>query len=208
MEKYYSLQKLSLISCLLFVLSAASCSKGGGGSPKPGTATPKKNDKNEHDTAEKREKQTPKTKLGTQSVILDMIFDTGSGGMVCDAQGVLPASMITTDGFVITGDSTVVDGITVTNQKTAVMYGADDATLSTVYGNLAYADVTVGDSHGNVTVKHLPFLLYYKAVNTHGVTQPAHDFDVLGVSSEYDIYYPNKSYITSPFVFFFLCFGF
>jgi hypothetical protein len=31
---------------------------------------------------------------------------------------------------------------------------------------------------------------------------PAHEFDVLGVSSEYDIYFPNQSYITSPFAYY------
>ncbi|HEX3384363.1 MAG TPA: hypothetical protein VHS53_04205, partial [Mucilaginibacter sp.] len=63
-------------------------------------------------------------------------------------------------------------------------------------------DVTVGDNNGNLTVKRLPFFIYYKAIDANNKMYPAHEFDVLGVSSEYDIYFPNQSYITSPFAYY------
>ena len=200
MKKTNPAQLLLLIPGLLIMLLAASCSKGG--KPATPTATPKKIGFYEVDSANVRELQTVISKIGSKAVSFDMIFDTGSGGLVVDAQGVLPASMISANGFVFSGDSTVVDGITLTNQTTVVQYGADAATLSKVYGNLAYADVTVGDNHGNITVKRLPFFIYYKAVNANDEVYPAHEFDVLGVSSEYDIYFPNQAYITSPLAYY------
>jgi len=142
------------------------------------------------------------SKIGTQSINYSFIFDTGSGGMVIDANGILPASMITDNGFNFTTDSTVVNGITITNQKSEVDYGDDANTTDKVYGNLAYAQVTVGDQNGNFIIKRLPFFLYYKAVDGKGVKFTAHDFDTFGVSQEYDISFPNSSYITSPFSYF------
>lgn len=145
------------------------------------------------------------SKVGTQTVSYGMVFDTGSGGMVLDAQGILPASMITTSGFVFTGDSTVVNGITITSQTSSVTYGSN-TDGATVYGNLAYAPVTIGDVNGNIVVKRLPFFLYYKAVNvggtTAGTTAVAHDFDVMGVAPIYDITFNNGVFITSPFTYF------
>ena len=138
------------------------------------------------------------SKIGTQTVNYDLIFDTGSGGMVIDANGIIPASMITATGFSFTGDSTIVNGITITSQTSVVQYGDDASTLTKVYGNLAYAPVTIGEPDGNVVVKRLPFFLYYKGVDAKGKVQVAHYFDVLGVSPEYDITFANNAYITSP----------
>ncbi|MDB5130473.1 MAG: hypothetical protein JWR02_222, partial [Mucilaginibacter sp.] len=115
---------------------------------------------------------------------------------------VLPASMITTAGITFTGDSTIVNGITITNQTSIVQYGADANTIDKVYGNLAYAPVTIGDQNGNIVVKRLPFFIYYKAVDSKGVTYPAHEFDTFGVSEEYDITFNNGAFITSPFSYF------
>ena len=142
------------------------------------------------------------SKIGTQSIDYDLVFDTGSGGLVIDAQGVLPPTMITSSGFNFTGDSTVVDGITITNQTNIIEYGDDNATTDKVYGNLAYANVTIGDANGNISVKRLPFFIYYKAIDGTGTVLPAHDFDVFGVSSEYDITFNSGTYITSPFSYF------
>jgi len=139
------------------------------------------------------------SKIGTQAVNYDMIFDTGSGGMVIDANGIIPASMITSTGFSFTGDSTIVNGITITSQASVVQYGDDASTITKVYGNLAYAPVTIGEPDGNVVIKRLPFFLYYKGVDAKGKVQEAHYFDVLGVSPEYDITFANNAYITSPF---------
>ena len=106
--------------------------------------------------------------IGTQPVDYGLIYDTGSGGMVFDASGILPASMITSSGFNFTGDSTVVNGVTITSQTSIVEYGNDAASIDKVYGNLAYAPVTVGDQNGKIIIKRLPFFIYYKAVNASG----------------------------------------
>jgi len=128
-----------------------------------------------------------------------LLFDTGSGGMVIDASGILPSSMITSNGFSFTGDSTVYEGITVTNQTSTIVYG-DDANLYTVYGNLAYANVTIGiQGSGMITVKRLPFFIYYKATDNKGNVSPPHDFDVFGADPEYDLTFPNNINLQSPF---------
>jgi len=142
-------------------------------------------------------------KIGTQTLsdqIDGLVFDTGSGGLVIDANGILPPSMITTSGFNFTGDSTVVDGITITNQSQTIVYGDDASTDVTVYGNLCYADVTLGEpTDAVITVKRLPFFMYYKAVDGNGNDEPAGEFDVLGVNSEYDIAFSNGATVGSPF---------
>jgi len=147
-----------------------------------------------------KELQTAVSKVGDQPVSLNMTFDTGSGGLVVDAQGIIPASMITSTGFSFPGDSVTINGVTITNHTTFIAYGANASTLSKVYGNLAYADVAIGDNNGSVTIKRLPFFLYYKATDANGKAYPAHEFDVMGVSSEYDVTFGNGVYITSPFL--------
>jgi hypothetical protein len=199
MKKLYPVQKLAFASALILLFFIVSCSKSNDNPKPPATATPAKIGFYEIDSANVRELQTVVTKIGSQAVSFDMIFDTGSGGLVVDAQGVLPSTMIGASGLVFTGDSTVVNGITVTSQTSVIEYGADSSTLSKVYGNLAYADITIGDNNGNVTVKRLPFFIYYKAVDAQNTVYPPHEFDVLGVSSEYDITFANNAYITSPF---------
>lgn len=110
-----------------------------------------------------------------------LIFDTGSTGMTIDATDIIPASMITDNGFQFTGDSTVVSGITITSQKAVLSYGGVDGAISE-YGNLAYAKVTIGDGHGNIVTPRIPFFLYYKVVNlTTGAKLSAHSADVFGV---------------------------
>lgn len=144
------------------------------------------------------------TKIGTQTLSEDfngLVFDTGSGGLVIDAEGILPASMITSTGFKFTGDSTVVDGITITNQTQTISYGDDANTTDVVYGNLAYAAVTIGDPSGNIVIKRLPFFIYYKALDGNGNKLEAHYFDVLGVDPEYDISINNVN-IGSPFMYY------
>jgi hypothetical protein len=138
-------------------------------------------------------------KIGTQTVNQYLVFDTGSGGMVIDGHEILPASMVTANGFNFTGDSTVVNGITITNQTGIMQYGADNATTTTAYGNLAYANVTIGDpSSGNFTVTRLPFFIYYKGTDANGKATAVGDFDVFGVNESYDLTFANNAYITSP----------
>ncbi|BAV06124.1 hypothetical protein SAMN05421788_106184 [Filimonas lacunae] len=141
----------------------------------------------------------PVPKIGTQTVNEYLIFDTGSGGMVIDAHEVLPASMITSSGFNFTGDSTVVNGITITNQTSSITYGADNSTTEKVYGNLAYANVTVGDHGNTVTIQRLPFFLYYKGVDNAGNMLSTGSFDIFGVNTEYDVTFSNGGYVASPF---------
>ncbi|OCX54165.1 hypothetical protein BEL04_07820 [Mucilaginibacter sp. PPCGB 2223] len=141
----------------------------------------------------------PVTKVGTQSVTYYTIFDTGSTGLTLDANGILPASMITSSGITVTGDSVVVNGITVTS-KTSVMSYGDQTSLTKEYGNLAYATITLGDQTGNITTRRIPFFLYWKIQNvTTGVVAVAHSADVFGVG-------PGTSYafsaIASPLSYF------
>jgi len=141
----------------------------------------------------------PITKVGSQAVTYYSIFDTGSTGMTLDANGILPASMITSSGITVTGDSVVVNGITVTS-KTSVMSYGDKTSLTKEYGNLAYAVITLGDQTGSITTKRIPFFLYYKIQNvTTGEVAAAHSADVFGVG-------PGTSYaftaIASPLSYF------
>jgi len=140
------------------------------------------------------------SKIGTTNVDYGEIFDTGSGGMVIDADSLLPAAMIGANGFIFSGDSTVVNGITIYNQTSVIEYGADSATTDKVYGNLAYAQVTIGDQPtGGFIIKRLPFFLYYKAVDGSGNKYAPHEFDTFGVSDEYDAVFGNGVSISSPF---------
>ena len=202
MRKRYINRGLLFIS--LFLIFAASCKKDNKNNTQttPAIATPTKLGIYESDSSIYKGLFIAVSKIGTSTVDYGLLFDTGSGGLVIDAAGVLPASMITSSGFNFTGDSTVVNGITITSQTSIVQYGNDATSLSKVYGNLAYANVTVGDQQGTLNIVRLPFFIYYKAVDANGNKYKAHDFDVFGVSSEYDISFNNSSYITSPFSYF------
>ncbi|MFI5162922.1 MAG: hypothetical protein ACHQHN_16695 [Sphingobacteriales bacterium] len=198
MKKNYQFKKLLLISGSILLLFTAACKRDPKNN-KTTTATPKKIGFYEVKDSIYKILLMNISKVGTQTTDLDLIFDTGSGGMVLDASEILPASAVTSTGFSFTGDSTVVDGITITNQTDIIEYGDDNATTSKVYGNLAYAPVTIGDANGNITVKRLPFFIYWKATDSKGnLDKTAGDFDVFGVSSEYDITFANNAFITSP----------
>ena len=123
-------------------------------------------------------------KTGDTTMSHPSVFDTGSTGMTIDAQGVIPANMYNTNnGFTFSGDSVVVNGITITNQTFTISYGGvGNGTKE--YGNLAYATVKVGDNNGNVTTPRIPFLLYYKVVDVStGKLLGVHSNDVFGVAS-------------------------
>jgi len=208
MRKRFTIKSLLLISLSFLLFAIASCKKDKPVTPKVVDATPVKIGLYEQsDSIIYKILFIPVTKLGTQTLSTNfnaLVFDTGSGGMVIDAEGILPTSMITTSGFNFTGDSTVVDGITITNQTNTIQYGDDASTTSTVYGNLAYADVTVGDETGNVVIKRIAFLLYYKATDSKGNSYPSHEFDVFGVNPEYDIPIGRNSTVAieSPFTYY------
>ena len=141
----------------------------------------------------------PITQVGTQAVSYYSVFDTGSAGMTLDATGILPASMITSTGIQVAGDSVNVNGITVTSQEATISYG--DATGETQeFGNLAYASITIGDQNGKITTRRIPFFLYYKILDlTSNKTLPAHSNDVFGVGP--GISFANSS-IASPLSYF------
>lgn len=208
MRKNYTNKGLLLISLSFLLLAIASCKKEKPTTPKVVDATPVKIGLyEESDSIIYKILFIPVTTLGTQTLSSNynaLVFDTGSGGMVIDAEGILPASMITSSGFNFTGDSTVYDGITITNQTNTIEYGDDVSTESIVYGNLAYADVTVGDETGNVVIKRVPFFLYYKATDSKGNKYPSHEFDVFGVNPQFDIQIDrsNAVAIESPFTYY------
>jgi len=208
MNKKYPFQLLPVILAAIILFSIASCKKvsntvdnnvNSSNTLNSTTATPVKLPIFESDSDIYKLLFMEVSKIGNQNVNYDLVFDTGSGGLVIDANGILPASMITSNGFNFTGDSTIVDGITITSEESVVEYGDDSASITKVYGNLAYAPVTIGDANGNVVVTRLPFFIYYKGVDANGNLLPQHYFDVLGVSPEYDITFSNNAFITSPF---------
>jgi hypothetical protein len=153
----------------------------------------------EVDTSIYRRIFIPITAIGTQKVGYFGVFDTGSAGMTIDATGILPASMITSSGIQVAGDSVNVNGITVTSQQAIISYG-DAQGETQEYGNLAYAKVTIGDQSGNITTGRIPFFLYYKIIDkTSGQTLPPHSNDVFGVGPGYSFV---NSHISSPLSYF------
>jgi hypothetical protein len=123
----------------------------------------------------------PITKVGTVNVTYYSVFDTGSTGMTVDATGLLPASMITSSGITVAGDSVTVNGITVTPQQATISFGNSQSEIQE-YGNLAYTTVTIGNQNGNITTSRIPIFLYYKIVDvTTGQKKPPHSNDVFGV---------------------------
>lgn len=144
-------------------------------------------------------------KIGTSTTLYGTIFDTGSTGLTIDANGILPANMITSNGIVVAGDSVIVNGITVTSQTAIIAYGGGASGETREYGNLAYANVTMGDGNGSVSVTRMPIFLYYKVQDvTNNTTLAAHSADVFGVG-------PGNSYanstIASPLSYFKLSTG-
>jgi len=141
------------------------------------------------------------TKVGTTNSLYPTIFDTGSTGLTIDANGLLPAEKITPDGIIVQGDSEVINGITVTNQKAIIAFGGGASGETREYGHLAYANVTIGDNNnGNVSVTQLPIFLYYRVQDVSTNTNlPPHSADVFGVG-------PGESYantkIASPLSYF------
>jgi hypothetical protein len=203
MRKIYSKYFPLFVGGLFLILLIASCKKDSTAPPKvtinTGPTPIATLGLYELDSAIYRRLFIPIAKVGTQSINLLSVFDTGSAGMTIDAAGILPASMITNTGIAVSGTSVVVNGITVTDTTSTISYGGG-ANVTVEYGNLAYAPVTLGDSHGTVATGRIPIFLYYKAVvqNT-GQKLPAHSNDVFGVA-------PGNSYtsnvISSPLSYF------
>jgi len=200
MKKKYLARLISFLLLTFVIFSIISCKKDN----KSTTNTPQPVKIGLYEVADSfiyKQLQIPIVSVGTDSVDYDLLFDTGSGGMVLDADGLLPSSMITSNGFSFNGDTTVVNGITITNQTTTVSYGEGQYS-ATAYGNLAYAPITVGDENGKAVIKRVPFFLYYKATDVNGNKYSAHTFDVFGSNEGYDISFQDGTNITSPFAYF------
>jgi hypothetical protein len=139
------------------------------------------------------------SQVGTQKVNYYGVFDTGSAGMAIDAQGILPASMITNSGIQVAGDSVTVNGITVTAQVAVMAFG-NAQSQTQEYGNLAYTTVKIGDQNGSITTGRIPIFLYYKVVDViTGQKQPPHSNDIFGVGP--GVSYANSA-IGSPLSYF------
>jgi hypothetical protein len=141
----------------------------------------------------------PITKIGTQAVNYFSVFDTGSSGMTIDAHGIIPASMITSSGITFTGDSVVVNGITIIAGQSTLSYG-NQTSLTKEYGYLAFAPLTIGNQNGSLSAKRVPIFLYYKVVDGTGKEITAnHSLDIFGVGPGTG--YTNSA-IESPLVYF------
>jgi hypothetical protein len=173
---------------LFLIMLISSCSKGGGSGNNP-TPTVKPFATlglYEVDSGIYKRVFIPISGVGTStSTTYYLVFDTGSAGMTIDATGLIPASMITSSGITVPGDSAVVNGITITNKTAVVSYGDAQSEISE-YGNLAYSTVIIGDANGKITTKRIPIFLYYKIMDVGSNTQqPAHSNDVFGVGPGY-----------------------
>ncbi len=184
MIKNYS-KYISFTAILFLLLFAASCKKDTQNNPGPNPGGEVKNfavlGLYQQATSGYKRLFVAIPKLGDITTVnYGLVFDTGSTGMTIDANGILPASMIGPNGFIFSGDSINVSGITITSQQAIISYGGVDGSIDE-YGNLAYAKVTVGDGRGNVTTPRIPIFLYYKIVDNTGKQLPAHSADVFGV---------------------------
>lgn len=177
-----------IVGCLLITVTFFSCKKDKT-TPQTPAITPVTLGLYEYASGINKRIFLPITQVGTKSVTYYTVFDTGSSGMTLDATDILPASMITSAGIQFTGDSVVVNGITVTSTKGTISFG-DQLSSTKEYGNLAYANITIGDAQGNLALKRVPFFLYYKIIDETGAQLKAHASDVFGVG-------PGTSYVTS-----------
>ena len=197
MRKIYS-KYLPLFAGGLILLMIASCKKDGS-SNSSGQKSLASLGLYEVDSSIYKRIFIPITQIGTQTISYFGVFDTGSSGMTIDANGILPASMITSTGITVAGDSVVVNGITVTSQQATISYG-NSTSETQEKGNLAYATVKIGNQNGSITTKRIPFFLYYKITDvTTGQVQPAHSNDVFGVGP--GVSYANSA-IASPLSYF------
>ena len=179
---------LWLLIVLTLIVSISSCSKN---KVKPITNTTSTLGLYEYGVDSGKRVFIPVTKVGNQSVDYYSVFDTGSAGMTIDAHGIIPASMITASGIQFTGDSTVINGITIIAGQYTMSYG-NKTGLTKEYGYLAYAPLTIGDANGSTSAKRVPIFLYYKVVDaTSGSTITVnHSLDIFGVG-------PGTSYVNS-----------
>ena len=134
----------------------------------------------------------PITMVGNHPVSINATLDTASAGVVLNAFNVVPASMVSINGFQFpAGQSTITyNGITVTNnvmstylngQGAGIDFGlgplfdnySTNGPLITATGNLAYAQVSFG-AGGAVTTAVVPILLVYQvSTSANGPALPS-----------------------------------
>jgi hypothetical protein len=102
------------------------------------------------------------TAVGTTAVSMPLAFDTGSAGITLYAPDIFPSSMVSSSGFTFAPGQTSIsfNGITVTNQAGTRKYGSA-TTGKTQTGNIGFAQVTFGDSDGELVTGVMPVFLYY-----------------------------------------------
>jgi hypothetical protein len=115
------------------------------------------------------------TSVGTVPVSMPLGFDTGSAGVTLYAESIFPPSLVTDSGFVFAAGQTSMtyDGITVTNLQGTRSYGTLNKTVE--YGNLGFAQLTIGDAQGQLTTEVMPIFLFYsvEAVTGQPYAPPA-----------------------------------
>jgi hypothetical protein len=128
----------------------------------------------------------PIKQVGSSTLNILTVFDTGSEGLVLSGSAVFPYSYISDTGMVIQNkDSLVVNGITITSAKVSITYGSPPATR-TFYGNICYAQVTFGDQTASVQSLRLPFVSIYKGIDNQtqdSVPLDANSSGITGVIS-------------------------
>jgi hypothetical protein len=140
----------------------------------------------------------PIIKIGTSSLSLKTVFDSGSEGLLLSGTSVFPAQYIADTGIVINSpDSAIINGVTVTSTKVTTTYGSAPATR-TFSGNIAYAQITIGDQAGSLQTERMPFIVVYKGVDNQtqaSVPLDANSDGVAGVySSGFD---PSATIVTN-----------
>lgn len=125
------------------------------------------------------------TAVGSASVNMPLIFDTGSAGVTLYAPDIFPASMVTSAGFVFPAGQTSItyNGITVTNQQGTRLYGSNVEHTQT--GNLGFTQLTFGDAQGKITTGTMPVFLYYSAQEVAtgaAIAMQANNHGIFGVA--------------------------
>jgi hypothetical protein len=151
----------------------------------------------------------PIIKIGTSSLSLKTVFDSGSEGLLLSGTSVFTSTYIADTGIVINSpDSAVINGITVTSAKVSTTYGSAPATR-TFYGNIAYARLTFGDQSGSVQTLRMPFVIVYKGVDNQTQASVPLDASSDGVAGVYSSGFdPSVTVVTtragvkSPFNYF------
>jgi len=125
--------------------------------------------------------------IGNKSIILPMIFDTGSAGITMNGALIFPDSIMDTTGFKFNNglDTIQYQGITITKFTVEKTYGSSGKTVTHVIGNIGYATLTVGDSSGAIKMQRMPILFFYKkTVNGKEKTNPLTG-SIFGVNPDY-----------------------